>query len=598
MENLLECAICMEKYNTTNKIPRILTCGHTFCSSCLEIICERSGIESSGISCPLDKTKGHQNKNVSEIPINRLIVDIIDMNVEKSKKQKEEKSQLTYIKTAKEKLKKITNTYTTSVDKLKKNLNMLINAKNKCLDDIINYYDSILSRFLDKKNSLLNYVNNYSNDKITFYSELLKHLEQMAQLGSNGLKKIEMLTKGKKAISISEEVNFVSSLGFETLEDSTFLKNLSFALNEIKSGICPEVIYDKEDLSIAEHIDKVEQYIKINLGGEGKKINSISASLPNLKIDSLLKGKENENNNDSRLSLRNSLQSKDLLNISNSLSSIMISEQITKFLWFQQNSSNIFSSDMTKENINWEKEPNENNLVLPEMFRVAQISNTSALITGGIQNPKSLNTALIYTKGVFTQKQNMYNERRNHATIKIDDFIFVCGGIDSAGNPIASCEKFSLQFDKWIKISNMNCEKSHLSLCNVNNMHIYSFGGENKYDSILDIIERYTILNDVWDIMPIKLPIKIECPACVKKSDHSLYIMGGFSALYGALDVVIELDLFEMKMGVEDKKLDKAGWSVYTPLQIEGDNSDVFVYFGGEENIPPNVVKYQIRNEL
>ena len=67
MENLLECAICMEKYNTTNKIPRILTCGHTFCSSCLEIICERSGIESSGISCPLDKTKGHQNKNVSEI---------------------------------------------------------------------------------------------------------------------------------------------------------------------------------------------------------------------------------------------------------------------------------------------------------------------------------------------------------------------------------------------------------------------------------------------------------------------------------------------------------------------------------------------------
>ena len=50
MENLLECAICMEKYNTTNKIPRILTCGHTFCSSCLEIICERSGIESSGMS--------------------------------------------------------------------------------------------------------------------------------------------------------------------------------------------------------------------------------------------------------------------------------------------------------------------------------------------------------------------------------------------------------------------------------------------------------------------------------------------------------------------------------------------------------------------
>ena len=605
MENLLECAICMEKYNTKNKIPRILSCGHTFCSSCLEIICQKVDNERmhNGITCPLDKTKGHSTRNVSEIPINRLIVDIIDMNIEKNKNPKEEQSSLTYIKKAQEKLVKIINTYSSNATKLTKTLNLLINSKNKSIEEIINYYDSLLARIVDKKTSLLNLVNNYSNEKISFYSELLKHLEQMTQLGNNGLKKISMLTKGKKSISISEEVNFVSSLGFETLEDSTLIKNLSYALNEIKKGVYPEIIYDKSQDSIAEHIEKIVEYLKVDIVNPDsiRKANSFSVLSPNSKIEPIIKNDENEINNVNSVS--QSISNKELLNISASLSTVIISEQITKFLWFQQNSPNIFSFDIESSlnSINWEKEPNNNNLVLPEMFRVSQISNSSAIITGGIQNNKSLNTCLNYTKGIFTQKKNMYNERRNHASIKVDDFVFVCGGIDTQGNTMKSCEKYSLQFEKWIKISKMNYEKSHLSLCNVNNIHIYSLGGENKYESILDIIERYSILSDKWEIMPIKLPIKIECPACVKKSDRSFYIMGGFSSMYGALDVVIELDVLEMKMGVEDKKLDKGGWSVYTPLLLESNecenNQGVFVFFGGEENLPPNVVKYTYNME-
>ena len=36
MDNPLDCCICLEKYNDSLKIPRMLKCGHTFCSSCLK----------------------------------------------------------------------------------------------------------------------------------------------------------------------------------------------------------------------------------------------------------------------------------------------------------------------------------------------------------------------------------------------------------------------------------------------------------------------------------------------------------------------------------------------------------------------------------
>ena len=74
MENIIDCTICMEKYNSNNKIPRILSCGHTYCTQCLEKIASTE-LRNKGINCPLDKTLGHPNKNVKEIPINRLIIE-------------------------------------------------------------------------------------------------------------------------------------------------------------------------------------------------------------------------------------------------------------------------------------------------------------------------------------------------------------------------------------------------------------------------------------------------------------------------------------------------------------------------------------------
>ncbi|XP_073529237.1 E3 ubiquitin-protein ligase TRIM32-like [Phyllobates terribilis] len=40
--NLLHCTICTEKYNETDRRPKVLCCGHTFCMKCLQEVFSRS----------------------------------------------------------------------------------------------------------------------------------------------------------------------------------------------------------------------------------------------------------------------------------------------------------------------------------------------------------------------------------------------------------------------------------------------------------------------------------------------------------------------------------------------------------------------------
>lgn len=64
-EDLLSCDICREIFNGTNRIPRMLPCGHSFCSTCLSTII----LQAKEPKCPLC-LKFIQYKFVYEIPCN------------------------------------------------------------------------------------------------------------------------------------------------------------------------------------------------------------------------------------------------------------------------------------------------------------------------------------------------------------------------------------------------------------------------------------------------------------------------------------------------------------------------------------------------
>ena len=68
-----ECSICYEGYNTENKCPRMLSCGHSFCSSCLERL-----LHGDTIDCPTCRNSVTVSTGVHGLLKNFALLDIVN----------------------------------------------------------------------------------------------------------------------------------------------------------------------------------------------------------------------------------------------------------------------------------------------------------------------------------------------------------------------------------------------------------------------------------------------------------------------------------------------------------------------------------------
>lgn len=82
MEDLLTCRICMEKYNTNERKPLFLPCGHTFCQKCLKFVYKRGKLQ-----CPMDKKK-HSFDFFTSIPSNFQLLNCLDPFSDDQEEQK------------------------------------------------------------------------------------------------------------------------------------------------------------------------------------------------------------------------------------------------------------------------------------------------------------------------------------------------------------------------------------------------------------------------------------------------------------------------------------------------------------------------------
>ncbi len=73
MEELIECHICSERYNTTIKMPKILNCGHTFCKECLN----KSLKYTKELSCSICRQITNIN-DPEQLITNRTIYDLLN----------------------------------------------------------------------------------------------------------------------------------------------------------------------------------------------------------------------------------------------------------------------------------------------------------------------------------------------------------------------------------------------------------------------------------------------------------------------------------------------------------------------------------------
>ena len=74
MQRVLECLICLNVFHPTNKVPKSLTCGHSFCSGCLTNV-----IKGSSIVCPKCRTSCHVPHGQTEkLPTNYSLLEMLD----------------------------------------------------------------------------------------------------------------------------------------------------------------------------------------------------------------------------------------------------------------------------------------------------------------------------------------------------------------------------------------------------------------------------------------------------------------------------------------------------------------------------------------
>ena len=609
MENIIECSICLERYDKKEKLPRILTCGHTFCTSCLIKIKEKNKPDNK-IKCPLDSKLEADKNSIEEIPINRVIVDLLDLNLPekiKEDKNKQNKNDSNIFLNVKNKLQSLYSLYDFSTKEISDSLSYLLLSKEKCENSIINYYDTLINKLINRKGYMLNILYNYIDEKNSYYNLLLEKLSSLSKLSKDKIKKVDTAIKiqEKNDISDTDKIDFISSLDLNSLEDNDFIKQLNFTLNEIKSGYIPTVLYDKNE-NIEKFAETVINYLTLNIENiinYSEYENSINSNIKQLKenndskkeIDnsfSLFKEENIQKKKDEAHKKLNHFFDNKINELSNSFSKMDLSNSpITKLLWFNQGTNKIFSYDLIGNNQIWKEINNMNNFTIPISPSISQLSNDIAFISGGCTKINEVSKkCYLYKKGKFELLNDMFNERRNHFSLRVNEYIYVCGGIDNNSNHLNSCEKYSLQYEKWIKCSPLNIERSHLSLCNVNNKYIYAIGGENKKNGFLDSIEKYSILGDSWECMKIKLPYKLECVGCITSNNKEIVIFGGYCPQKIKRETIIKYNIDTKKINFSDKQLNILGWSIYMPIKI---NNYINVILGGDENEQPIIEKFQ-----
>lgn len=576
MDNFLSCTLCMSKFDTLSHLPLILLCGHTFCSSCISTLISHIKITkaSSFLPCPLDKSMGSQTIDISLIPVNKVIIDMIDFSghsfstLTLKDNNDDAFSNFSYLNSYSEKLEEGLKKSTNEYDIIYSAINNMNGQKDKIIKGLEEVYDFIIEKIVNEKKNALDNFRKFMEKKIKEMLEVNKIVERNKNISNIGIKKIKMLKEQKmKKITISDQLMLLNELNIETIENKADNQKIEKIIWEIVNDKNTPKINIKNDVLV-----KLDQLIRSVIILYPDNINEeFTNSMINNEIDISNNG-ENHICNISELNF--------------TFSSLKINPD---FIWFQPNSNCIYKYDTNNK---WIPIPNKSNHIFSEMFRVCQISNFSYLLTGGVINLQSSNETYYYhTSNEITKRQNMITPRRAHGTVFFKDHVYACGGISTQCESIPYCEKYIVDKDSWVPISDLPSPRSHVTLCSVNNKKIFSFGGDTN-ENVTNLIDIYEDDNDIWTQLSITLPYFVECPSVCQVDKNKILVCGGYSPGRGTIPDVLEFDTETFQINTNLDPIQTAGWSIYHSFFHMG---MIHMFFGGESSTPPLYCTYQIK---
>lgn len=136
--------------------------------------------------------------------------------------------------------------------------------------------------------------------------------------------------------------------------------------------------------------------------------------------------------------------------------------------------------------------------IIAEEHRSVITPNGEIFISGGYNSERQRTSdsfcKLNILQKIFSPRPSMKTCRKSHAIICVDKFIYVFGGIDEKEEVLSKCEKFDLEKEVWIPITNMLRKSCFFNVISFEKNFIFKFYSANNYN----YIEKYEILKNNW----------------------------------------------------------------------------------------------------
>ena len=186
----IECPVCKESFNRSNRMPLVLLCGHTICKKCTHDLIEIK----KAITCPLDRKL--DTRKIDQISFSYTILELIDHV--SSMKAKIEFLTLTpeeRIKSIRSQAEEKLRTMTENIEKLDARINGVESMKKNILIEIESAFDKISSAIDERKEILKIEVDQLTEESLERYYEIIESTRELKKQAESQLLEINELSQ-------------------------------------------------------------------------------------------------------------------------------------------------------------------------------------------------------------------------------------------------------------------------------------------------------------------------------------------------------------------------------------------------------------------
>lgn len=544
------CNICLESYNIVNRIPRNLSCGHSFCDKCLKKV--SNGYE---IECPKCRQKSKNN-----LPICYAIYDhlLLESNADIDESCKIHEYEKLQFYCNKDKI----FICAFCLSSLHQG-HFVSSVKDKIIaDENVTIMNKWSSYFFTKKEEY-----NLKKDRL---NKVLKELDSQKiklgkELNQNYDKMIENFSKSKSEMLKEIEELYQLESGF-LKETKQKIENTISKLNRYKTRV--------EDINDSFGTMSNQNILSLNMEEFSKEENEINTMIENLISEKTqIKFKDIKWNEDIIFNRRDILLEE----------FIKEETKLKDHIVFFGDCKDKIILTYDLDNKNWNKIETalSGEYEYLDYSSTCQFKTDTILITGGCiySNYKTTASKNSYIAKFVTKDQisfcefkPMISERFSHGMSIIKGVPYVYGGHNGT-TTLNSTEYFDEKENCWkINQSNMNIEREIFAHCVVKDRYIYIFGGFN--DTHLDSIEKFDTLQNKWRLLNVKMKKAFQNSTAVCISEDQIVLIGGYNGL--------------MHKSIDILNLTNLQWTSVDKLKIPRRRAHCYKYndkiliFGGE----------------